>query len=656
MDALPGLHRLASRHIQNHSDADNVEPHWGYPDRVVPCKNDAGSCAYLDTVYRAHDLGMLYVGILWATILGILLLWVCLRHAGRPAGLVAGTPSRSGLDRARSALAALRRRHLLPDASRRLFGRTTRLQVLVLAILAGYLLVWSFVGIAYNSWVTPVKNQPGVFNTRTGLGPWSDRVGVLAYALTPLSVLLASRESLLSVLTGLPYQTFNFLHRWLGYIIFVQGSLHTIGWCIIQLRLYQPQPKVGLEWVVQTYIVWGLVAMILLTLLFILSTPWAIRRTGYEFFRKAHYVLAMVYIGACWGHWDKLKCFLIPSLILWGLDRGARLVRTALLHYHPWAASKFSPVKAAMTRFTDDQDGDVIRLDFTLEQDPWAVGQHFYLCFVECSVWQSHPFTPLNAPVLQGGHVRHSYIVRAKAGETKKLARLAAGKLPSSDPSKTTSAAPTTPVILTGPYGEDLMSSISAGNAGFNSNIICIAGGTGIAYVMPVLLQLARRHPVPDRKIELIWAMRHQSNVEWIQEEMECLQRAQKTLNLTIRLYATRDSKIPAAEKGASTAKDHELGSASSSSDGICACDDGVSVHKTGDGETGSDRHPNLRELVGEFVESTITGRTTVFASGPGGMITDLRATVAALNCPSKVLKGRERFIVELVCDDRLEW
>lgn len=62
---MTSLNRLDSRHIQDHSDADGFELHWGYPDRVVPCKNDAGSCAYLDVVYNAHDVGMLYVGILW---------------------------------------------------------------------------------------------------------------------------------------------------------------------------------------------------------------------------------------------------------------------------------------------------------------------------------------------------------------------------------------------------------------------------------------------------------------------------------------------------------------------------------------------------------------------------------------------------------------
>lgn len=644
MDAS-ALRRLASRHIQNHSDADALEPHWGYADRVVPCKNDAGSCAYLDVVYDAHDVGMLHVGIFWASVGGILLLSACLKNLGRPVLRAGSGRARGGVHKVRSTLAALGRRHLLPDANHFLFGRTTRFQVVVLAILAGYLLVLSLVGIVYNTWITPVKNQAGVFNTRTSLGPWSDRVGVLAYALTPLSVLLSSRESLLSVLTGLSYQTFNFLHRWLGYIIFVQSALHTVGWCVVQIRLYQPQPSVGLEWVRQTYIAWGLVAMILLTLLVVLSTPWAIRRTGYEFFRKAHYVLAMVYVGACLAHWQRLQCFLIPSLLLWGLDRGARLFRTALLQYHPWTSGGgFGPSQATVTRFSDDQHGDVIRLDVDKEQDPWAVGQHFYLCFTECSIWQSHPFTPLNAPIVRNGRVRHSYIVRAKSGETKKLAALAARKLATNESTKGSSYAPSASVILTGPYGQDVMERVHGQDVmegvhekGAN-NIVCVAGGTGIAYVLPVLLQLARQRPMPDRKMELIWAMRHVDNTDWVRDEMDSLQRSQTALNLRIRLYATRDGVSSANKTDAVT---------DSWSDNAGACPDD---------RTGGNTHPDLPKLLGDFVESTISGRTTVFASGPGGMMTDLRTVVASLNSPSKVWRRQEKYDVDFVCDNRMEW
>lgn len=375
--------------------------------------------------------------------------------------------------------------------------------------------------------------------------------------------------------------------------------------------------------------------------------------TGYEFFRKSHYILAMIYVGACWGHWAQLKCFLLPSLLFWFVDRLFRLLRTAYLHYHhlPSGNMGFQPAQGVITRFPDAEHGDIIRLDLENNQDPWAVGQHYYLCFTESSIWQSHPFTPLNAPIVEKGIVKHSYIMRAKSGETKKVADLAAKKLGDSQSA-------TTSVILTGAYGEATMDHVA-----LDTNIVCVAGGTGIAYVLPVLLELARSPVSPDRKIELIWAIRHANDADWVREELDLLRQARKALNLKIRVYATRDvgnAPPPSVEKEINNETKQVSSSSSSSSssdfDDNCPCGTEVPVAKIGHGTVDEERHPDLPKLISEFVANTVRGPTMVFASGPGSMISDLRTIVAERNSGSKVWKGDERFDVKLVCDDRLEW
>ena len=635
---------LQPRHIQNLSEASSIQHHWGYADRAVPCTNDAGSCEYLDVVYHSHDLGMLYTGIIWATILGILLIWAIVRRVSpaRNAQLIppvspedqqASSP-RGSMQRLGASFSASTRRYLLPDSIRLIFGRVTRLQVLILAIMAAYLLIWSFVGIVYKTWITPVKKMPGVYNTRTSLGPFADRVGVLAYALTPLSILLSSRESIISIITGVPYHHFNFLHRWLGHIIFIQSALHTIGWCIVEIRLYQPQPTVGLEWIRQTYMVWGLVAMILLTLLWGLSTPWAIRAFGYEFFRKSHYVLAMIYIGACWGHWAKLKVFLLPSLLIWFADRGIRLVRAMLLHYNYLPSGKigFSSSQAEITHFADSDNGDVVRLDFHHPQDAWKVGQHFFLCFTEGSIWQSHPFTPLSYPQVKQGTTLHSYIFRAKKGETKKVADLAAALTKKEESTK----APTTGVILTGPYGGDIVEDIAS-----NVNVLAIAGGTGVTYVLPALFHLVRTGAHNStRRVELVWVIRKAQDVNWIKAELDELRSHPQ---ITIHIFVTREN---ADSSSSSVTKDD------SSIEDASEAEKGVAVEKANT----QDHRPDLAAIVRNYVDSTVQGPTNVIASGPGSMITDLRAAVAKCNDGGRVLRGEDRFDVKLTTDERLEW
>lgn len=97
--------------------------------------------------------------------------------------------------------------------------------------------------------------DPTLHNTRVGMGGFSDRVGSSAYALTPLTISLASRESLLTLITGIPYQSLNFLHRWLGRIIFIQSFLHALIWTIIEGLLYQPPPSVWQAFIAQKYMI-----------------------------------------------------------------------------------------------------------------------------------------------------------------------------------------------------------------------------------------------------------------------------------------------------------------------------------------------------------------------------------------------------------------
>jgi len=129
------------QHIQDH-DADNEYIHyWGYANRVVPCTSGAGSCAYLDAVYWMHEVSMLYTFIMWGVLLGIFAVWVIIR------GWRMGGPSQSmntGFDKTLDRMSHAARRWLLAESPLRwVFGRTSRLQVAILAVLSAYLTIFS---------------------------------------------------------------------------------------------------------------------------------------------------------------------------------------------------------------------------------------------------------------------------------------------------------------------------------------------------------------------------------------------------------------------------------------------------------------------------------------------------------------------------------
>ncbi|KAL4895364.1 ferric reductase like transmembrane component-domain-containing protein [Aspergillus ambiguus] len=659
---------LSPRHSSHEvKEGGNYTYHWGYFTREVPCTDDPGACAYLDTVYHGHDVSVMYSAIMWGVILGIvLLLFIAhycdpiVRSARKSSETECPHTGQSALYRIKRMFGAIYHRHFLREALTPIFGHTTRFNILLLAIIVGYLTIFTFVGIVYKTWYSPVEGRPDLRTTRVGLGPWSDRIGILAYALTPLTVLLCTRESLLSLLTGIPYHHFNFLHRWLGWIIYIQSALHTLGWTVIEARLYQPQPETWNEFIGQKYIIWGIVAMIFLTFLVVFSTQWAIRWTGYEFFRKSHYVIAMLYVGACWGHWSKLACWMIASLVVWLLDRSVRLLRTLILHTGKHsspthAAWGLHVPKAQMISFPNEEDGCVVRLDFKHDHGPWEIGQHFYLCFPELSVWQSHPMTPSTVPGFSPQN--HTYIMRAKKGLTGALANKA--RTPA-----VPGELPTTSIVLSGPYGQSIVDHDL--HCTDDINLFCIAGGTGVTFVLPLLQAITMTNLFHKRRsqVEFIWVIRRKENLNWIRDEIDALRTvAENCPHFRIRIFITRECGTWSSNDMASTQnkeasiKHTPSSSSVASGEGGAASYSPFTVHYLGTPETStSSSHPDISSLLTDFLSRTAQGPTRVFASGPTGLVSSLRTTVASCNDPARVLKGNERYDVQLVHDDRLEW
>ncbi|ORY12210.1 ferric reductase like transmembrane component-domain-containing protein [Clohesyomyces aquaticus] len=615
---------------------------------------------------------MLYTFIIWAVIGGILLLFI-LARLFRPNRNTTQSPNGGSIKqgffyRIWRTISSGKRRYLLSESLPRVFPNTTRLQVLILACLCVYLTIFSFVGIRYRTWITPVKGT-NKFNTRTGLGGFSDRIGALAYALTPLTIALSTRDSILSLLTGVPYQHFNFLHRWTGRIILVQSFVHTIGWTIIEGKLYQPQPKVYNNFIKQPYMIWGIVAQGFIAFLWVFSTSRVIRWTGYEFFRKSHFVVAGLYLGACWGHWNKLACWMIASLGLLGVDLGLRIVRVCLIHLGYKSGNKGLGFRAIQSRIETfkDPSGTILRMEFTHNHEPWKVGQHYYLTFPSLSIWQSHPFTVASTPPTRTVSPKHTYIIRARNGETGKLAALA-------------EATAEIPVILVGPYGGSVVDNEV-------SNILAIAGGTGISFTLPIFAAALANPSSYTENLELVWIVRHVENLTWIAPELlalraqleprspavsdtnsddeikECGNVAVRSMQsnkcLRIRIFVTRSSQTT-APKTITQEKDLETSSASSSASASTPTHSHdlrelLKPHPSFSITYLDSKHPSIPAVVDAFIGGTVSsGRTQVVASGPTELGTDIRAAVAARNSAGGVWSGDEKGDVDCVWDDRM--
>ena len=417
--------------------------------------------------------------------------------------------------------------------------------------------------------------------------------------------------------------------------------------------------------------IWGIIAQGFITFLFVFSLRPVVRWTGYEFFRKSHLVVGGLYLGACWGHWNKLACWMIAALGLLGIDLGLRIVRICLIHIGYKDGNKgigFRTIRARIKAFKDPS-GTIIRMSFTHNHEPWKIGQHFYLTFPALSIWQSHPFTPASVPPTTFVAPTHTYIIRARGGETNKLAVWAeeASRGPKDDE---------TSVILLGPYGSSVVDHEAA-------NILAIAGGTGVSFTLPVVTAALVEQSNHSQNVEMIWIIRHVENLVWIAPELLALKarlsRSSSTMvaeeikqetsstvyskqsqkRFRIRIVVTRSPDMRTQlDTKPGQEEDVEISSVSSSNS--TPADSHVlrkllQPHPDFYITYLDHQHPSIASMIYAFINDTVsTGRTQVVASGPAALGTDIRAAVASRNSAGNVWRGDERCDVDCVWDDRM--
>lgn len=194
------------------------------------------------------------------------------------------------------------------------------------------------------------------------------------------------------------------------------------------------------------------------------------------------------------------------------------------------------------------------------------------------------------------------------------------------------------------------------------TNILAIAGGTGVSLTLPVILTATSSSTFGGAAIDFIWIIRRSSNVQWIFTGLEELKRRSRTmqhLNFNIHIFvtqkydtkATTESQTRSEEKAVDIRIEPltEAGSLSSSLDKRL---DNVNSKVT----YLNSHHPTLQDVVSNFIETraNFDYRTRVIASGPAGMGQDLKAAVARMNDGGKVWEGERRWDVDLHWDDRM--
>ncbi|KAJ5819948.1 Riboflavin synthase-like beta-barrel [Penicillium riverlandense] len=343
--------------------------------------------------------------------------------------------------------------------------------------------------------------------------------GHLAVMNTPGLVLSAGRNNPLVPLLGISFDTFNFMHRWMGRVIAINAVIHMSSVLANQAYMHGTNYIIYTIWQTPFYI-YGLVALLGFVFIFFQSLS-PIRHTFYELFLHLHIALAIMAFVALWYHLKNLlqQRVLMGTLILWGLDRVGRL---GILIWRNCGKQRTTATAEALP-------GGVARVDVAVSR-AWNfhAGQHMYLYMPFLGLWTSHPFTVAwtstgadtinmnekrdssdSFVALLGGSqtTTMSILIKGQDGFTKKLLR----KVEESPEGKIKAMA-----LAEGPFG---------GNHSLASygTLLLVAGGIGITHSMSYLHEAiinSSSNRMATRKVDLVWMIRSLDHLSWIQTWM----------------------------------------------------------------------------------------------------------------------------------------
>ncbi len=444
------------------------------------------------------------------------------------------------------------------------------------------------------------------------------RAAWLAVAQIPLLVLLAAKTSIVGLLTGVSYERLNVYHRWVARGLLMLSAMH-FGF---QSRGWDHYGLMQMEWNTDECPPTGIAAFALV-LWMNLSTLAPFRKMSYKIFVVQHIITIIGLIVALMEHLPSTalysRTYVWIAIGLYLFDRGFRTLS------YLW--TNMSPTRAQVEAL----DGAAVKLRLSSKHiKTWLPGSHVRLRFPRYGLWHNHPATIMSTPASHGGDL--VFILRARGWLTKLL-------LKHSQAVSYSTVVPNPITLVGGPY--------RSAHYDFKafSTVILVAGGSGVTFTMPILLDLAAQatqRKIPLRAVNFIWVIQHAHWISWVDDE---LRSASQTLHdagieMKVQIYVTKEQ-IPGHGR---------LSLVSDSSEGPS---DSSKVPNTDMIEkkqfvAGSKSSPIVSYEVGRphihdlLLESIVVaqGETAIATCGPLGLTTAVRTAVVKISDDRAVHKG----------------
>ncbi|PBK78328.1 hypothetical protein ARMSODRAFT_947219 [Armillaria solidipes] len=322
-----------------------------------------------------------------------------------------------------------------------------------------------------------------------GSSPLGLRSEWLAMAMLPFLIVFGHKINFIGTLIGSSHEKMQVLHQGVAGLHLYMSLVHTISMTIRSNR------ERGINYDFHhNYAYWtGFVALAPLIWLCCASLP-IFRKAAYECFWILHLAAVGVYFGFLWLHcWKYLDggyyMYATFAVFGWGVVLRVAYMFYVNLHVH-----------VARVHVTSS---GMLHLSIPTKLR-WSPGQHVFLRFLSVRPFESHPFSITS---IQSGNDQPSdmsfFIVPMKGftSSLKEYCKRAGGRRDLF-------------VLLDGPFGHTTPELRAFDNA------LLIAGGSGIAYILPVFQDLVRcnKGEVSAKtrcsKIELIWVVRSRAQYQ----------------------------------------------------------------------------------------------------------------------------------------------
>lgn len=453
------------------------------------------------------------------------------------------------------------------------------------------------------------------------------RAGWASVTQIPFIFLLSCKFNPITLLIGISYERFNWLHRWAARTIFLTVIVH---WSFFFTE-WSLAGYVKVELEMMSMVKYGFGAWAVIGWM-ILSGFGFFRQLSYEFFVAQHICAAATLLWLLYVHvpiYARYHVYMAMGFV--ALDWIARVFWVVWQNTHirdrvrggaPGYSARFESLPGDMVRIVIDDTA------FT-----WKAGQHVYISIPRVGPLELHPFTIANAchRFQNGQRSPLTLFAKARPGFSRRLLKAAT----SADNHERILR-----IFLSGPWG-------SPPDIYHYESLVLVACSSGASFVVPLVQELVNRRNCV-RNTSLHWIIRSEGHLSWYERELLALVEAARCvqIRLQISVHVTQWSTAaadPTAERGKSTDESIravDLSSAlDSSSRHLSSPENGELPTTAASLTVNHGDRPSVESMIRPVVEDA-SGETAVVVCGGVSVTAQARTFVAALSDERAVHKG----------------